>query len=575
MDTTYLTDVRKLPPIVRHRQQSYRRWPNLARIAHIATVLTRHGGRYLLSVLAHRWRWLMPLCPHPIPGPDRLRMAFEELGGTFIKFGQMLALQPDILSLEYCNGLFDLLDRVSPLPYVDVERVFEEEIGRKPHEVFDSFDLEPLATASVAQVHVAWRNGKKLAVKVQRPSVEDDFHGDIRLIAGTVRLIRTLHLKPLNWLIEPMSEFVAWSREELDFRREASYMRQLRQEARDNPHERVPKLVEEFVTRRTLVMEFLPGITVLSYLRALERGDEQVVRQLEAGGFDSHKVASHIIDNFLGDVFEHGLFHADLHPANLMILPENVVGYIDFGICGVISAYSRRNLIALTLAYTSGDLPGMCQAFFRVSALDSSSSAERFRRGLARDARNWYEKEGRRLRLRKNFTLVMLDMLRLSRESGVWPERDVIKYIRSAIAIDGLITRFAPTFDLGQHLRATCDRHLRWNLRRSLLTMNNLVHWSAASLRLFRSGGRPACDAMNRVSSAYRSSENCGPGQTVGAHVYKLVFASGFLAVTCFAALQSADRVRLGINMFTAEAALACAALSWLLLGLKNTFSGE
>lgn len=502
-------------------------------------------------------------------------MAFEELGGTFIKFGQMLALQPDILSLEYCNGLFDLLDRVSPLPYAEVEHVFEEEIGRKPHEVFDFFDQEPLATASVAQVHVAWRNGRKLAVKVQRPSVEDDFDGDIHLIAGTVRLIRNLHLRPLNWLIEPMSEFIAWSREELDFGREASYMRQLWQEARDNPHERVPELIEEFVTRRTLVMEFLPGITVLSYLRALERGDEEVVRKLEAGGFDSHQVASHIIDNFLGDVFEHGLFHADLHPANLMILPGNVVGYIDFGICGAISAYSRQNLIALTLAYTSGDLPGMCQAFFRVSALDSSTSAERFRQGLARDARNWYEKEGRRVRLRKNFTLVMLDMLRLSRESGVWPERDVIKYIRSAIAIDGLITRFAPTFDLGQHLRVTCDRHLRWNLRRSLLTMNNLVGWSAASLRLFRNGGRRAFEAMSRVSSSHRSSENRGPGETIGAHFPKVFFASGFLAVTCVLALQSPDPVRLGINMFTAEAALACAALSWLLLGLKKTFSGE
>src|SRR5262249_10170807 len=129
------------------------------------------------------------------------------------------------------------LDRVSPLPYSEVERVFEEEVGRQPSEVFDFFDREPLATASVAQVHLAWLNGRKLAVKVQRPSVEDDFAGDIRLMAGAIRLIRTLHLRPLHWLVEPISEFVAWTREELDFRREASYMRQLRQNARDNPHE--------------------------------------------------------------------------------------------------------------------------------------------------------------------------------------------------------------------------------------------------------------------------------------------------------------------------------------------------
>ena len=571
MKTPCLTQVREHRPIVCHRQE---RWTNLARIAHIAAILMRHGGGYLLSVLVRHCHWLRPLCPRPVHGPARLRMAFEELGGAFIKFGQMLALQPDILSLEYCNGLFDLLDRVPALPYGEVERVFEEEIGRKPCQVFDFFDLEPLATASVAQVHTARLNGKKLAVKVQRPSVDHDFVADIRLMAGAIRLIRALHLKPLRWLIEPMSEFIAWTREELDFRREASYMRRLRQNARDNPHERVPTLVEEFVTRRTLVMEFLPGITVLSYLRALECGDEGVIRRLEESGFDSHKVASHIVDNFLGDVFEHGLFHADLHPANLIILPGNMVGYIDFGISGTISAYSRQNLIALTLAYTSADLPGMCRAFFHVSAMDSSSSAERFRRGLVRDARSWYEKDGRQLRLQKNFTLVMLDMLRLSRESGVWPERDVIKYIRSAIAIDGLITRFAPTFDLGQHLRAACNRHLRWNLRRSLLTKNNMIGWTAASLRLFRDGGRRALEAIGRFSTEYRSAETCG---RIPARVpfNKVTYIAGFLAISCFAASQSPDPVRLGVNTFTGEAALACAALLWLLFCLKKAFTGE
>jgi predicted unusual protein kinase regulating ubiquinone biosynthesis (AarF/ABC1/UbiB family) len=546
----------------------------LARIARITAVLMRHGGGHFLSVLARRWRWLRPLCRYPVHGPDRLRMAIEELGGTFIKFGQMLALQPDILSLEYCNGLFDLLDRVSPLPYSEVERVFEEEIGRKPAGVFDFFDLEPLATASVAQVHTAWLNGRKLAVKVQRPSVEDDFAGDIRLMAAAMRLIRALHLKPLHWLIEPMSEFIAWSRDELDFRREASYMRQLRQNARENPHEQVPKLVEEFVTRRTLVMEFLPGITVLSYLRALEGGDEAVVRQLEAGGFDSHKVASHIIDNFLGDVFKHGLFHADLHPANLMILPGNVVGYIDFGISGTISAYSRQNLIALTLAYTSADLPGMCRAFFRVSAMDSSTSAERFRRGLVRDARNWYEKEGRSLRLRKNFTLVMLDMLRLSRESGVWPERDVIKYIRSAIAIDGLITRFSPTFDLGQHLRDTCDKYLKWHLRRSLLTMNTLIGWTAASVHLFRDGGLRGLETVRRLAGAPYVLEHRSHHRAADPARSRVTYVAGFLATLCFAAWLAPEPVQLGPNLFTAEVTLACAAFCRLIYSLRKIHSG-
>jgi ubiquinone biosynthesis protein len=479
-------------------------WMNLARLVFVGRVLTRYCGAHGLSLLVRRWPFLRRFRAASVNGPDRLRMLFEALGGTFLKFGQMLALQPDILSLEYCNSLLNLLDRIAPFPYEEVERVFETEIGLKPDEAFEFFDPQPLATASVGQVHVAFKDGRKYAVKIQRPSAQADFAGDMRLMAASLWLIRRLHLRFLTWLIEPISEFLAWTREELDFRTEAAYMRQLRENARANPNERVPQLLEEFVTRRTLVMEFLPGTTVLAYLRAIEHGNVPLLRRLDAEGFESSKVAERIIDNFLGDVFKYGLFHADLHPANLMILPGNVVGYVDFGITGCISAYSRQNLIALTLAYTSGDLRGMCDAFFHVSAMDSGTSAARFHQGLARDAGEWYEKHGRGVRLRKNFTLVMLDMLRLSRESGVWPERDVIKYIRSAIAIDGLITRFAPAFDLGRHLRRTCDRYLKWHIRRSLLTMNTLIGWTASTVHLTRDGGLRIFSALQRASGAYR-----------------------------------------------------------------------
>jgi len=550
-------------------------WMNITRVIVIAVVLTRHGSGHLLSLLARSWPRVNILRKHAIMGPDRLRLLFEDLGGTFIKFGQMLALQPDILSLEYCNGLLDLLDRISPFPYCELERVFKEETGCKPSEAFDSFDPEPVATASVGQVHVAWLGGRKFAVKVQRPSVQSDFAGDIRLMTGSLWVIRRLHLRPFYWLIEPIGEFLAWTREELDFRREASYMRQAWRNAQSNPHERVPELLEKFVTRRTLVMEFLPGSTLLSYLRAREDGPSSLISSLEERGFDSHTMAAHIIDNFLGDVFQYGLFHADLHPANLMILPENIVGYIDFGITGCISSYSRQNLIALTLAYTSGDLKGMCDAFFRVSAMDSSTSAARFQQGLARDSRNWYEKDGRSVRLRKNFTLVMLDMLRLSRESGVWPERDVIKYIRSAIAIDGLITRFAPRFDLGQHLRDTCDRYLKWHMRRSMFTMNNLIGWTAANVHLFRDGGLRGLETLRRLAVAQYLPEHRSHDRATDLARSRVTYLAGFLASACFTAWLAPEPVQLGANVFTAALASACAAFCWLISSVRNLQSGE
>src|SRR5205085_2153452 len=144
----------------------------------------------------------------------------------------------------------------------------------------------------------------------------------------------------------------------------------------------VPFVLGEYTTRRVLVVEFLDGVTLLDHLRALSRQDPAHQARLGAMGFDPDSLARNVIDNCLGDVFRFGVFHADLHPANLMILPGNVIGYIDFGITGVISRYSRQNLIALTLAYTRGDLEGMCEAFFRISVLDSETSAAPFRERL-------------------------------------------------------------------------------------------------------------------------------------------------------------------------------------------------
>jgi ubiquinone biosynthesis protein len=505
-----------------------------------------------------------------LSGPERLRVLFEELGGTFIKFGQMLALQPDILSLEYCNELFDLLDRCSPFDNEQIERIFVEETGNTPSEIFESFETRPLAAASIGQVHVGYLAGRKVAIKVQRPSVETDFAGDIRLMVAAIRLIKLLRLRFVYWLIEPISEFVAWTREELDYRCEARYMAQLRRNAGDNLHERVPEVIWQYTTRRILVTEFFEGPTVLTYLRAIENNDELMLHRLKAGGFDAHKVASHIIDNFLGDAFQHGIFHADLHPANLMILPSNVVGYVDFGITGVISRYSRQNLISLTLAYTRGDLEGMCDAFFKVSAIDKDSDTQKFQNGLKRLADGWYEISDKRRRLRKNFTLVMLDMLRLSRAASIWPERDVIKYIRSSIAIDGLITRFAPGFDVGQHLEAVCNSYLRWQVRKSLLAYDTLVGWASSSEHLMRDGAFRAVGLLRKLANgelpvSVANCESSSEGdyglrrRTIGTAV--LVFAGSLLI--------NLGRERLGPTFNPGMAAPLIVAVAGIILWLR------
>ena len=545
---------------------------NIRRLGWIARVLAAHLVAHLWGARLARWPRLARRLPAAgLPWPERFRAVLEDLGGTFIKFGQMLALQPDIVSFELCDALSNLLDRVAPFPYAAVERAFVAELGKNPSEIFDRFDPHPIATASIGQVHVAHLDGRKLAVKVQGPAVDVAFSGDIRLMSSALWCIRHLHLRPLYWAIEPLTEFIAWTAEELDYRIEARYMEQLRINSRDNPCERVPEVLWSCTSRRTLVAEFFEGTTLLGYLRARDAGDEMTLRRQEMAGFEPNQFARNIIDNFLGDAFLHGMFHADLHPANLMILPDNVVGYVDFGITGVLSHYSRRHLVSLTLAYTSADLDAMCDSFFKVAVMDAHSDPEGFRAGMAALAGTWYDLQGRERKLRKNFTLVMLDMLRLSRATRIWPEQDVVKYIRSSIAIDGLITRFAPGFDVGRYLAAACNRHLGQETRRRLVTYDRMVEWSTAAGSLAQDGGARAVRMLDRLSSREPPAGTAARRRPAGAApaVQAFRFASVTLGVAVLVTVTG-EPAAFGINLFTAEILIAAAALAMFVKNLRR-----
>jgi ubiquinone biosynthesis protein len=488
---------------------------SVRRLAHLVNVIVRHLLAHALTLAATRWpRLERHLAVTKLSGPDRLRTMVEDMGGTFIKFGQMLALQPDILPVEYCNALFNLLDRVAPFPFAHVEQTFVTEFGKSPHEIFDDIEVEPVATASIGQVHVARLHGQKVAVKVQRPNVETDFNGDIRLMSSGIRLIQRLHLRMFYWLIEPTSEFIAWTSEELDYRREARYMEQQCRIARGNPNERVPIVFADYVSRRTLVVEFIDGLNLLDYLRAIKTGDEFTIKRLKATGFDPDQFVYNILENFLSDAYRFGMFHADLHPANLMILPKSVVGYVDFGITGMLSRYSRQNIVSLTMALGRGDLEAMCAAFFKISTVNEESDVDGFRHGMQQLAKDWYETVGNSRKLKKNATLVMLDMLMLSRKTGIYPERDVVKYIRSAIAIDGLITRVAPEFDLGRQLELICHRHLKWHARSAVFSYSTMAAWASSGSSLMTDGAIRAWQALSNLASGQMKAYTDMPGVT-------------------------------------------------------------
>jgi len=546
---------------------------HLRRLMHLTWVLAVHAWGYVVARQAHWWPWLVRRTPRAaLSGPERLRRLLEDMGGAYIKFGQMLALQPDIVSLEYCDELFNLMDRIAPFPYEQVERVFLEELGRGPDELFTDFERTPLATASIGQVHLAWVGGRRVAVKVQRPTADAEFQGDIRLMAFAMRIIRRFRIRSLFWTLEPMGEFVAWTGEELDYRQEARYADRLHRNARQNAVEQVPAVDWDLTTRRTLVMDYMAGTTVLDSLRARTDGNEWLSYKLRAAGFEPDQFAQHVIENFLGDAFQFGVFHADLHPANLLILPGNVVGYVDFGITGVLSRYSRRHLIAMTLAYTQADLAGMADSFSKLTVSDSDADPWAFREGLAQLSEGWYDRTGTSVGFKKNFTLVMLDMLTLSRKTGIWPERDVIKYIRSAIAVDGLITRFAPGFSVGRHLALVCQRWMTWEVRRQALSYDSLVGAALSNGHLIESGAARMTTVLRRFAEGDMSARLSftQPSDASGALRRQALRLVGMVMGLAALIQLSGGSPPFGLNLFTVEVVLMTSGVGMLARSVRK-----
>ncbi|MBI3934232.1 MAG: AarF/ABC1/UbiB kinase family protein [Acidobacteria bacterium] len=395
-----------------------------------------------------------------VAGPDRLRLLLEELGGSLLKFGQILSLQIDTLPRAYCDELLNLLDRVPPFSKEEVRKVFAEELGNPPEALFQEFCPEPMASASIGQVHRAvLKDSTIVAVKVQRPGVQEVFRRDAVLLNLFVRIIFLLKIRSLYFLRDPVREFNAWLQDELDYRREAAHGEVLGRNAQETPTEVVPKIHWNLTTGRILTMDFLEGPSVLEYMRMVEERDEQRLAEMDHLGFNPPIFISNVITNFLSDAFRFGVFHADLHPANLLILKDNVVGYVDFGIVGHLTPEARQKQIQLSMAYARGRTDDIFSAFLSVSTFTDEVDLAGFRSELEHRSRQWYREPaiGGVPHLSRSLTSAMFDLLALCRNYGLLVDREMIKYIRSLILADGLVSRLAPRLDLAPQIRRVCE----------------------------------------------------------------------------------------------------------------------
>jgi len=272
--------------------------------------------------------------------PERFRMALEELGPTFIKLGQVLSTRPDLIPPEYLDELAELQDNVPPFSFEEVEKIFLAETGKKPNELFEKFDEQPVAAASIGQVHRGrLQDGNEVVVKVQRPDIEKIIAVDLEILAYLATLMEQ-YLEELQGH-QPsavVDEFARSLSLEIDYRVELANIQRFAQQFKASKIVYVPLVYSDLSTERILTMEYVAGIKTSK------------VDLLRSRGYDLSLIAERGANLVMEQIFVHGFFHGDPHPGNIFILPDNVICFLDFGMMGRISRQDREDFTDLMIS---------------------------------------------------------------------------------------------------------------------------------------------------------------------------------------------------------------------------------
>lgn len=343
------------------------------RAQQIATLLARHGFAALAArdrtstAEAARAELLSGATATEDPGGDlaaRVVRLLEELGPTFVKFGQILSTRPDIIPPRYLESLQVLQDHVRPVPIDAIRRQIEASLGAPPEQLFASFDEQPIASASIAQVHGArTKDGKDVVVKVQRPGLRPVIEADLSLLRFFADQVLTIFPEAKAFDLGGMvAEFEASLKRELDFEVEAQSLRRFEKNFRDKPHIHIPRVESELSSTTVLTMERVRGKKLTALTDEAER--EQVAR--------------HYLDAAYQMLFKDGFFHGDLHPGNVFLEENGRLGLIDFGMVGRLSRQMRERLVDVLFALMSEDLEGVARIWYQLGRASAAVQYAQF-----------------------------------------------------------------------------------------------------------------------------------------------------------------------------------------------------
>jgi len=349
-------------------------WVALAATAAVASlVMSRTARRVVVTVavaIKSAWKMLVArVRGKKDAAPHVVREAFEDLGPTYVKLGQLVASSQGLFPEPYCREFQKCLDRVRPFPFRDVEATLRAELGRDPSEVFASLDPEPLASASIAQVHAAkLKDGSDVVVKVQRPGIAKTIAADLRILRGVAKIVQVMPHGELANPVDIVDDFEANLREELDFVNEAANMDEFNRIMREHHQDEVaaPRVVHSLTTTRVLVMERFFG----------HRVDD--VAQIRAANVDGEAKLLLGMRAWFQSMIFHGFFHGDVHAGNLMALRDGRIGFLDFGIVGRFPKERRTQITDYLLSFASSDYRKLAETMIAMGSVDGTVDIEAF-----------------------------------------------------------------------------------------------------------------------------------------------------------------------------------------------------
>ncbi|MCU0494198.1 MAG: AarF/ABC1/UbiB kinase family protein [Chloroflexaceae bacterium] len=425
----------------------------LGRYREISQVLVGHGFGYLVEQLGLASLLSLPRRvvlrvppPTPVGVAVRLRETLIALGPTFIKFGQLLSTRPDLLPPDMVQELDKLQDTVPPFPANVAIATIESELGRPVKELFREFCEEPLAAASLGQVHCAvLHTGERVAVKVQRPDIQQRITTDLAIIGELAELAQDRGvLGGTHNLVELAWELSATVRGELDYRREGRNADRFRANFVGSELVHIPTVYWDYTTSKVLTCELLTGLKIND------------IAGLEKAGINRKVLARNSMHLILQEIFSDGFFHGDPHPGNFFALPGDVIGVVDFGQVGTLDRETTRQLLLLLVALTNHDNDGALRALERMGTLSRHSITPALRRDMQRFTDTFVDRPLADLSARETIE----QLLTLMRRHNLSLPGPLATLLKALVMMEGIGLQLDSSLDVFGEARPYAERAL-------------------------------------------------------------------------------------------------------------------